>query len=173
HLLIKPAAVACFEPVEIGLAIRAEGEACKQRSSRNLGRPIACGGEPRIDAAASDLVENLLRSRPLARLLQVEHERSARALLDQFGKPRGRFAETGKMGSVNDGRDEGHGGGLGSARRPCCQQHQSEHGQRPCLHSSFALPSNSHFLSLAADATSWLPPLATRRETRQCYESCA
>src|SRR4029079_2383607 len=49
NLLVKLHAVAALEPVEIALAVGAEGEAGEQRRGGQLGRPEACRGEAGVD----------------------------------------------------------------------------------------------------------------------------
>src|SRR5262249_35159735 len=131
--------VAGLEPVAVGLAVGAEGEAGEQRGGRDLRGPVICRGKSRIDATAADLVEDLLRLGGLAWLLEVENERAAWAHLDQLGEARGRLTKAGQMRAINDGSNEGHRFGIGGKRRRGQEQRQRESCQGPSLHSSFAL----------------------------------
>src|SRR5207344_409749 len=96
-------------PVDIALGVGAEGEAAEQRRRRHLCGPEICRGKAGIDLPTRNLVEDLLRLRAIARLLQVELDGAAGKLLDELGKSRRGLAEPGQMGAVDDGHDEARG----------------------------------------------------------------
>ena len=94
HLLVELAAVAVLEPVEIESWRRDRRGSPRTAPRRGAWPPrSSAGGEAGIDAAARHLVEDLVRLGAVARLLQVEQQGAARALLDQLGEPRGGLAE--------------------------------------------------------------------------------